>query len=220
MSDKAVSVTCFLEIQSSWCFWAEPTWSALKERFADQVEFSWEIALMPPEAFPVNKEQCEQFYRRSGLVVRSPFMLNSGWFEEELQGDYSAANLVAEAGKNFAISGDELRLALTRAGLVDGRKIGRIDEAVAVGVQACGLDAAALKRAALSATVRQQVEDSTRQFHEHQIDQRPAYVLHSAIGDKAVFSGVVGLAPLAATIEGMLVDVEGYAAFEAHFGAL
>src|SRR2546425_6569927 len=80
-----VKVTYFLEVTSSWCFWAEPAWAELKERYAEKVEFGWKIALMPPEAYPVSKNQCEWFYRRSGSIMRSLLMLNSNWFEPELQ---------------------------------------------------------------------------------------------------------------------------------------
>jgi predicted DsbA family dithiol-disulfide isomerase len=217
MPSHPVSITYFLEIQSSWCFWAEPTWSTLQELFDGQVDFSWEIALMPPEAFPTTLEECEQAYRRSGTIMQSDFRLNSGWFEAELQGDYTAANLVAEAGKDFGETGDALRLGLARAALRDGKKIGRLDEAVTVATQCCELDATALKKAALSDTVKRRAEASTRRFTSYQIDQRPAFVLKSAIGDQAVFSGIVHLEPLIASIEAMLKDAKGYASFSAHF---
>jgi len=45
-----VHVTYYLEVISSWCFWAEPAWTELKRRYADRVEFTWKIALMPAEA--------------------------------------------------------------------------------------------------------------------------------------------------------------------------
>ena len=214
-----VSVTYFLEIQSSWCFWAEPAWAELKERFAGQVDFSWEIALMPPEAVPATKAECAAAYRRSGTVMRSDSMLNADWFEEELQGDYNAANWVAEAGKGFGIKDDRLRLALSRAALVHGRKIGRMDEAVAVAVEACDLEEKSLKEAARSDAVQKRTAASTARFAAHQLDQRPAFIIESAIGDKAVFSGIVRPEPLSAAIEAMLHDARAYASFHAHFGA-
>ena len=76
-----VKVTYYLEVLSSWCYWAEPTWAELKLNYAGKVEFGWKIAQMPAEAYPVSREQCEWFYRRSGAIMRSPYMLNSGWFE-------------------------------------------------------------------------------------------------------------------------------------------
>jgi hypothetical protein len=48
--------------------------------------------------------------------------------------------------------------------------------------------------------------------------QRPAFILTDAIGDKAVFSGLVRLEPLAATIDAMLADTASYSAHKAHHG--
>ena len=56
------------------------------------------IAQMPAEAYPRSKSQCDWFYRRSGSIMRSPFMLNSDWFEPEIK-QYLAPNFVAEAAK-------------------------------------------------------------------------------------------------------------------------
>jgi hypothetical protein len=195
-------------------------WTELKARYAKNgVEFEWKIALMNPGDFPVSRAQCDWFYQRSGgTVMHSPFMLNSGWFEVARKGLYHAPNLVAEAGKDFGFAGDELRLALARAALRDGRKIGDMAEAVAVGTAATKIDAAKLRAAAESPAVKARVEASTAEFHVHQINQRPAFVLTDAIGDKAVFSGLVRLEPLAATIDAMLSDTAAYAAHKEHFG--
>lgn len=48
------------------------------------------------------------------------------------------------------------------------------------------------------------------------LSQRPAFVFTSAIGDRAVFSGLVRLEPLVATVEAMLGDAAAYAAHAAH----
>src|SRR5215470_4950709 len=82
---RMVKATYYLEVSSSWCHWAEPAWAELKRRYTGRAEFDWKIAQMPLEAYPVSKSQCEWFYRRSGSIVRSPFMLNSGWFEPEIK---------------------------------------------------------------------------------------------------------------------------------------
>ena len=50
------------------------------------------------------------------------------------------------------------------------------------------------------------------------ITQRPSFVIDSEIGDRAIFSGVVKLEPIAATIDSMLEDAAFYAAHKAHFG--
>ena len=46
-----VKITYYLEVISSWCYWAEPAWAELKRRYADKVEFGWKIAQMPVAAY-------------------------------------------------------------------------------------------------------------------------------------------------------------------------
>jgi predicted DsbA family dithiol-disulfide isomerase len=215
-----MKVTYFLEVTSSWCYWVEPTWAELKRRYAGRATFDWKIAKMPPADWPVSRAQCEWFYRRSGTVMRSPFMLNSGWFEPLKAGDYPAASYVAEAAKDFGFTGDEIRLALSHAGDREGQKVGRMDIAVAVAAKAGGkkLNAKKLRAAAESKAVAARIEASTQEFFAHQISQRPAFVLEDGIGDKAVFSGLTKIEPLAATIDAMLGDVAAYESFKAHFG--
>ena len=215
----AMKVTYYLEVLSSWCHWVDPVWAELKARYAGRAGFEWKIALMNPGDFPVSRAQCDWFYRRSGgTVMRSPYMLNSGWFETGRKGDYHAPNLVAEAGKDFGFTGDEIRLAIAHAALREGRKAGDMAIAAAIGAKAARLDAKKLRKAAESATVLARVQASTAEFFAHQINQRPAFVLTDAIGDKAVFSGLVRLEPLVATVEAMLADTAAYAAHQAHYG--
>jgi len=216
-----MKVTYYLEVLSSWCTWVEPTWAELKSRYAGRAEFEWRIALMHPSDFPTSRAQTDWFYQRSGgTVMRSPFMLNSGWFEAERAGHYEAPNLVAEAARDFGFSGDEIRLALAHAGVREGQKIGDLATATAVAAKAGGkkLPAKRLRAAAESPAVKARVEASTRDFFAHQINQRPAFVLTDAIGDQAVFSGLVRLEPLVATIDAMLADTAAYAAHKAHHG--
>jgi predicted DsbA family dithiol-disulfide isomerase len=214
-----MKITYYVEVLSSWCLWVEPTWAELKQRYAGRAEFEWKIALMKPADFPVSREQCDWFYRRSGgTVIHSPFMLNSGWFEADRKGHYEAPNLVAEAGKDFGFKGDEVRLALNHAGLREGHKIGDMAVSVSIAAKSCGINAADLRARAESPEIKARVEASTAEFFAHQINQRPSFVLQDAIGDKAVFSGLVRLEPLVATIDAMLSDTAAYAAHAAHHG--
>ena len=215
-----MKVTYYLEVLSSWCHWVEPVWAELKTRYAGRAEFEWKIALMNPGDFPVSQAQCEWFYRRSGgTVMRSSYMLNSGWFEETRQGVYQAPNLVAEAGKDFGVTDDRIRLALAHAAVREGKKVGDLALAAGIAAKAAKLDAKKLRKAADSAPVLARVQASTAEFSAHRINQRPAFVLADAIGDKAVFSGLVRLEPLTATIDAMLADTAAYAAHRVHHGA-
>ncbi len=216
-----MKVTYYVEVLSSWCHWVEPVWAELKQRYAGRAEFEWKIALMKPEDFPVSQAQCDWFYRRSGgTVMKSPYMLNSGWFEVERAGRYEAPNLVAEAAKDFGFAGDEIRLAIAHAALREGQKLGDLATAVQVAAAAGRIDPVKLRAAAESNLVKDRVAGSTAEFLAHQINQRPAFVLTDAIGDKAVFSGLVRLEPLAAAIDAMLADTAAYAAHKTQHGAM
>jgi len=213
-----MKITYYVEVLSSWCHWAEPAWLELKTRYAGRMDFEWKIALMNPGDFPVSQSQCDWFYQRSGSIMRSPYKLNSGWLETERKGNYATPNYVAEAGKDFGIADDRLRLALSHAAVREGRKIGGLDEALAVAVDATGLDAEKLRARAGSPEVQKRVRAATAEFHALQVTQRPTFVIDDPIGDRAVFSGLVGIAALDAAVVAMLADTAAYAAHAAHFG--
>ena len=217
---SGMKVTYYLEVLSSWCHWVEPVWAELKRRYAGRAQFEWRIALMREEDFPSSRAQCDWFYRRSGgTAMHSPVMLKSGWFEERRRGSYANPNLVAEAARDFGFSDDTVRLAISRAAVIDGRKVGGMAEAVAAASRASGIAPKKLRARAESAAVRARVQASTAEFLSHRITQRPAFILEDAIGDKAVFSGLVRIEPLAAAIDVMLSDTAAYASHAAHHGS-
>jgi len=212
-----IKVTYYLEVTFSWCYWVEPTWAELKRRYAGPVEFGWKIAQMPAEAYPRSKSQCEWFYRRSGSIMRSPFMLNAGWFDEDLK-EYLVPNYVAEAARDFDVSDDRVRLAIAHAAVREGKKVGRWEVAIAVAAKAAGLDEKKLGARAQSPEVAARAKATTAEFNALQVNQRPTFLIENAIGDRAVFSGVVRLEPLAGAIDVMAADEAAYASWKAHFG--
>ena len=213
-----ILVTYYLDVISSWCFWAEPAWAELKRRYQEKVEFQWKIALLDQKALPVSREQEEWFYRRSGTIMRSPFMLSSAWYEP-IRPEYLAPNCVAEAAKDFGITDDRVRLALSYAGLREGKRFAEWEIAAEIGAKAGSLDAKELLERARSTVVETRVRADTADFHLLQVTQRPTFVLDTEIGDRAVFSGFARVAPLAAALDAMLDDAHAYTAHAAHFGA-
>ena len=212
-----ITVTDYLDVVSSWCFWSEPTWAALKKRYTDRVQFQWKIALMDPAGLPKSREQEQWFYRRSGTMMGSPFMLNTDWYDPSLS-EWIAPNSVAEAAKDFDVTDDRVRLGLAHAALREGKKVGEWEVAAEVGAVAGKLDKKRLLERARSAAVENRIRAATAEFHALQITQRPAFVIDTEIGDRAIFSGVVKLEPLAATLDSMLDDAAAYATHKAHFG--
>jgi predicted DsbA family dithiol-disulfide isomerase len=212
-----INVTSYIDVISSWCFWSEPTWAKLKERYEGRVEFQWKIALMDNKGMPTSREQLEWFYRRSGMLNRSPFAIRGDWYERGPT-EYLEPNAIAEAGKDFGVKDDRIRLAIANACLREGKMLGRWEVAAEVAAAAAGLDKNKLLERAKSKEIEERVRRSTSEFHALQVTQRPTFVVDADIGDRAVFSGIVKLEPIAATIDSMLDDAAQYAAHKAHFG--
>lgn len=213
----SVKVTYYLEVISSWCYWAEPAWTELRKHYAGKVEFGWKIAQMPADAYPTSKAQAEWFYRRSGTIVKSPFMLNAGWFEPGRK-IYDVPNLVAEAAKDFGVTDDRVRLALAHAAEREGKKVGRWDIAIEIAAKVGKLNKAKLLSRAKSSVVAARMKKTSAEFDALQVTQRPTFLIENAIGDRAVFSGIVRIEPLAAAIDALLADQAAYDSHKAHFG--
>ena len=214
---RMVQVTFYLEVLSSWCYWVEPTWKELKQQYAGRVTFDWKIALMPAEVYPVSVAQCEWFYRRSGSIVRSPFILNSGWLEPERK-QYLVPNLIALAARDLGINDDRVRLAIAHAGLREGKRVGQWEVAIAAAAPAGELDPVKLLKRAQAPDLAATAQATTAEFHALQVTQRPAFLIENSIGDRAVFSGIVKPEPLRSAIEALLSDEAAYASWKAHFG--
>jgi len=213
-----VSITSYLDVISSWCFWSEPAWAELKRRFEGRVQFEWKIALMDATGFPKTKQQAEWFYRRSGTMMQSRVMLKPGWFRPNLQ-ECLPPNLLAVAARELGIGGDRVRLALAQATLLEGRDTNDWKTATDVAVRASQLDEEKLVETAKSPQIERQIRETTAEFHKLQVTQRPTFVIDTDIGDRAVFSGIVRLEPLVSVLESALSDAAAYASYAAHFGS-
>ncbi|HEY4282296.1 MAG TPA: DsbA family protein [Chthoniobacterales bacterium] len=213
-----LTLTYYLDVISSWCYWAEPAWADLKKRYEGRVEFQWKVALMDASGLPTSHQQHEWYYRRSGTMMRSPFMLRPDWVTPGLT-EYLAPNCVAEAARDMGVNDDRVRLAISHAGLREGRKFAEWETMAEFGARAGGIDRNELLQRARSPEIEKRVRADTANFHALQVTQRPTFVLDTEIGDRAVFSGFARSAPIAAAIDSMLDDAEAYASFAAHFGS-
>jgi len=213
-----VQIIYYLDVTSSWCYWAEPAWAELKRRCAKwPVEFEWRIALLDASGMSKSRAQAEWFYRRSGTITRSPLMLHSGWLDPVLP-EFLPPNCVAEAAKDFGVKDDRVRLALMAAAMREGKKVADWNVCATIAAGAANLNAEGLRAKAQSPEIEERVRSTTAAFHALQVTQRPTFVLESNIGDRAVFSGLWRLEPLVAAIESMLADAAAYQSWKAHFG--
>src|SRR6185312_14352100 len=174
-----IKIVYYLDTVSSWCYWSEPAWAELKRRYANApVEFSWKIALLDESGMSKSRAQCDWFYRRSGTITRSPFMLSSGWLDP-YQPEFLQSNCVAEAAKDFGVMDDRARLALMEAAMREGKKVADWKVCLHIAAKAAGLDENALMSNARSAAVEKRVRASTAYFHSLLVTQRPTFVLES-----------------------------------------
>ena len=210
-------ITNYLDVISSWCHWAIPAWQELQTRYGDRVDFDWKIALMDKSGLPPTREHTEWYYKRSGLLMRSPFRLSASWVEEG-RAEYLEPNCVAEAARDLGIKDDRAWIALSHAELRQGKKIGDWEIAAQVTAEATGLDQSKLLKLAKSPEIEARLRQSTAEFHALQVTQRPTFVIDSPIGDRAIFSGFAKSAPLGAAIDAMLDDIVAYQSYAAHFG--
>ncbi len=200
-----MKVTYYLDVISSWCHWAEPVWAELQQRHAQDVGFGWKIALMDASGMPVSREQLEWFYRRSGTMMRSSYQLNSGWYDPAVS-EYLAPNAVAEAARDLGVTDDSVRLAIAEAAVLHGKRVGDWDISARIAGETSGLHEKELLNLAQSPEIDARLRATTREFHALGITQRPAFRLENALGDQAIFSGIVSLPAITATVEAMLAD--------------
>ena len=118
-----VKITYYLDVISSWCHYFEPVWNELAESFGDKLERRWEITLIPESGLPNSREEEDGYYRRSGVITRQQTMPSSAWVDPNLK-EYLAPNLVPLACRALGVSGDAVRLAIAKAGMIDGKQVG------------------------------------------------------------------------------------------------
>ena len=220
MAEKTytLKITNYLDVVSSWCFWAEPMWTELKQRYAGRVGFEWKIALMDEAGLPKTLAQLEWYYRRSSMLMRAPYTLNPHWFEPGVA-EYLAPNAIAEAAKDLGIDDDTVRVALATAGLREGRKTGHWEIAAEIGAATSGIEKEKLLKRAKSKEIEKRIRASTAEFHAMQVSQRPTLVIdNSATGDRAVFAGFAKIEPVAAATDAMLEDIAFYEQHATRYG--
>lgn len=212
-----MKVTYYLDVISSWCHWVEPVWAELLRRHGREVEFGWKIALMDASGLPVSRDQLEWFYRRSGIMMRASYKLNTGWYDSALS-EYLAPNAVAEAARELGVTDDSVRIAVAEAAVLHGKRVGDWDVSARIASETSGLDAKELLTRAQSPELDARLRATTREFHALGITQRPAFRLENGLGDQTIFSGVASLSAITAAVEAMLADEAMAKAYAVHYG--
>ena len=210
-----IRITYYLDVISSWCHYVEPVWKSLEETFGDVLEMDWQIALIPKSGLPKSKAEEKWYYRRSGVITKSPYMLNSDWIDTSLE-DFLIPNLVAVVCRDLGFAGDDVRLAITEAALRRGEKVGTLEVSAGIAAKVSGYSVGAIMELVAKPESEAKVRASTERFLSFGINQRPAFFVESEIEDRAIFSGLIQPEPLFATIRAMIEDARAYRAWSAH----
>jgi len=210
-----VKITHYIDVLSSWCLLAEDGLARIRAEHGAALEYEWRIAwIRDGGQVTYSHDQLAWYYARTKAVSGVGLV---PWFEGPAN-TTSTANLAAEAARALGVTDDRVRLALSRAGMLEGRPLGRREVVVEIAARAGALEPRALDEKMNDPAIERILRENAATFAglaPHGLDQRPAFVFENAIGDRAIFSGVWRYEPLAACASAMIADEAAYAKFAA-----
>jgi predicted DsbA family dithiol-disulfide isomerase len=203
-----MKVTAFVDVLSHWCYAAYPALEALRTTIAQDVEV--EIVFAP--AFgnanvPVSREAEVWFYERGALAYGRE--LTSAWCEGKQSSTWHANAAVLAAVNAGA---DPLRLAaqVSRAGMSDGRLIGRESEAAACVAELTGMHPQLVLDAMRSGPVIEALDAGNARLFALGCAERPSWQLVNGAGDHSVLQGVWQAEAILPLARALLEDERAY----------
>jgi predicted DsbA family dithiol-disulfide isomerase len=207
----AVKMIYYMDILSSWCFFAEGPLAKVRSRFGADLEFEWRIAaLRDGKPLGYSPEVLGWYYKRSHTL--SGTLLNVAWIESESDATWWP-DVAAEAARSLGQGDDKVRLALAQAGMVEGQHVHHREVAERVAAAASGLDVSAVHDAMDDPAVANRIHATTAEYRALPCNVVPTFVISNEIGDVNLLSGTFRYGPLAACVQQLLDDAKSYAAF-------
>jgi predicted DsbA family dithiol-disulfide isomerase len=203
-----MQLTYFFDVCSMWCALGDEVVTEVCQRYGARVPVTWKIALInggkPMEAGP---EHELWYYDRCEMVTGRRF--NHRWLESRDQSTWVPNGLIAAAWR-FG-KGKAVHEALKSAAMESGEPILQRAVALKLAAEASAIAQETFSNAIDDPLLASELQESLSEFESYRIDQRPAFILRSAIGDTAVFSGVYRREPIFAALDAMLKDEDKYA---------
>lgn len=207
---QTVEIVYYLDILSSWCFVADGNLARLREKHGSRLAVDWRLAPSHDGLpFGYTREQMAGFYARTKLVTG--VQLNPDWIEPNHEVTSAHLCLAAEAARSLGFIGDEVRIGLARAAMVDGKPVSRREVALELTAELSGLDPAALDRAMRSPAQAARIDTTSGEFKKLGATVRPTFVMTNSIADRVVLSGIWAFEPLDALVTELLHDADSYA---------
>lgn len=209
---QAMQLTYFFDVCSCWCALGDDALVIVRERYGSRVPIVWKIALINDgEPMDAGLEQELWYYDRCEAATGRRF--DHRWIEHSGQSTW-VPNAVIHVAQKLG-KGSEVHQALRVAGLLRGDPILRQDVALALAVEASGLDRLRLESAVNDPATIAEIRASTSEFNAYGLNQRPTFVIRSEIEDTVIFSGLYRVEPLTAAIDAMIGDEDAYRLFAA-----
>jgi predicted DsbA family dithiol-disulfide isomerase len=208
-----IKMTHYLYSLSSWSLVAEEAVAEVRAEFGNDLDYGWRIAVTDYGGKgPFKREQLEFFYAR--LAAATGRTMNLGWWHEDY--DWLVPDRVISAARTHGATNDDVRLAIARAGLYEGRDITDKHAAIEIASRASGIDKATLLSAYDSPKSLLWLMECSEAFKASGVNLRPAFALENDLGDRAVLSGVWTAEPLRTAITALLTDEQSYYSFVAN----
>jgi predicted DsbA family dithiol-disulfide isomerase len=212
-----VNLTYYYDVCSMWCALGDEVLAAITKRYGSRVLIERKIALINDgKPMDAGLEQEKWYYDRCEVATGHRF--NHNWIEKPGQTTWTP-NAVIQAAENFG-HGDAVREMLKTEGLLEGKPILRREVAIELAAKATGISESELASAVDDEKTLNTIKASTAEFNLLRVNQRPTFLLRSAIEDTALLSGIYRPEPVFAAIEAMISDEDAYERFRASYPSI
>ena len=209
----AVKMIYYLDVLSSWCAFAEKPLAKLRSHFGSDLDYEWRIAaLRDGGPLGYTNEDLAWYYARSNSM--SGVMLNNAWLESTADSTWWP-NVAAEAARSLGSADDTVRLALSNAGMIEGKHVHHRDVSERVAAAVSGLDPSRLHAAMDDQGVTERIKATTAEFRALPCTVVPTFLISNQIGDVNLLSGAFRYDHIAPCVEQLLADAKAYAKFNA-----
>lgn len=197
-----VDLIYYVDVLSSWCHVADYAVERIEAVYRERVRLDWRIAqLFDYGPLPYSQNDLKWYYARTAKMTG--VQLNESW-HDAADTTTKFANQAAEAARALGAADSRVRRGLSRAALLEGRKLGRRDEAVAHAARLSGFAPERIAEVMDSPQVTQRIAQTTCEFKDLALPQLPSFVMRNTSGDLAVFSGLYTFEALDSVIGEML----------------
>jgi predicted DsbA family dithiol-disulfide isomerase len=193
-----------------WCALGDEVLARIQEQYGLRVPITRKIALINEgEPMVAGPEQERWFYDRCEVATGRRF--DHRWIEKPGQTTRLPNRIIHIAEKLG--KGPEVLEALKNEGLTKGKFILRHEVALDIAIAASSIERAKFESYLDDPATIEEIRATTAEFSRLPVNQRPTFVIRSAIDDTAIFSGLYRPEPILSALAAMIADEDSYERF-------